>query len=142
MARLAIALVLLVSLAVLWNVPAHARATNEESYSLAEVYSTALRFVRIDRGCKVVDKDADAAFVAFECADDGKAKRGSIELIKTATGVRTQVTLSDETHGMELRWLELFERKLRDERGAPPAVAAPQKKPPPQQDGGIPTQQP
>jgi hypothetical protein len=28
---------------------------------------------------------------------------------------------------MELRWLELFERKLRDERGAPVAAPAPAK---------------
>jgi hypothetical protein len=41
---------------------------------------------------------------------------------------------------MELRWLELFERKLRDERGtptppppAPPAVTAPSAK----KDGGV-----
>lgn len=130
--RYAVALVLVVTLAILWNVPAQARAQSEEAYTLGEVYSTALRFVRLDRGCKVVDKDADAAYVAFECPDDGgKVKRGSMELIKTPTGVRTQVTLGDDTHGMELRWLELFERKLRDELGAPlpPAPPKPQASP-------------
>jgi len=134
--RYALALVLLAGLAIVWNVPAHARATSEVQYGLAEAYSTALRFVRIDRGCKVVDKDADAAFVAFECSDDGKAKRGSIELIKTAAGgVRTQVTLGDDTHGMELRWLELFERKLRDELGAPIPPPAPKPATPPKDAG-------
>ena len=103
-----------------------------------EAFSTALRFVRVDRGCKVVDKDADAAFVAFECNDDGKVKRGSLELFKVGSGVRTQVTLGDDTHGMEIRWLELFERKLREERGTPPptppAAAAP---PSTKKDGGV-----
>jgi hypothetical protein len=130
-----LALVLLAGLAVLWNVPAHARAASELQYGLTEVYSTALRFVRIDRGCKVVDKDADAAFVAFECSDDGKTKRGSMEIIKTPTGVRTQVTLGDDTHGMELRWLELFERKLRDELGAPIPPPAPKPAAPPKDAG-------
>jgi hypothetical protein len=117
--RHAVALVVLLDLALTWNVPAHARAQADLPYAVGEAFSTALRFVRVDRGCKIVDKDPDAAFVAFECDDDGKVKRGSLELFKVAAGVRTQVTLGDDTHGMELRWLELFERKLRDERGTP-----------------------
>lgn len=111
---------------------ADARAQTDLPYAVNEAFSTALRFVRVDRGCKIVDKDPDAAFVAFECDDDGKVKRGTLELFKVGSGVRTQVTLGDDTHGMELRWLELFERKLRDERGtpappAPPPPAAPKK---------------
>ena len=131
---------LLVDLALVWNGTAHARAQTDLPYGLSETFSTALRFVAVDRGCKVVDKDPDAAFVSFECAgDDGKVKRGSLELIKVATGVRTQVTLGDETHGMELRWLELFERKLRDERGTPtpPPAAPPAAAPSAKKDGGV-----
>ncbi|HEX4458466.1 MAG TPA: hypothetical protein VIA18_10880 [Polyangia bacterium] len=105
-----------------------ARAQSEWPWSITETFSTAVRFVRIDKGCKIVDKDADAAYVAFECSDDGKTKRGSIELIKAGNGVRAQITLGDDTHGMELRWLELLERKLRDERGTPVPPAPP---PPP-----------
>jgi hypothetical protein len=98
---------------------AWARAQADLPYGIDEAFSTAVRFVRIDRGCKLVDKDADAAFVAFECSDGGRVRRGSMEIIKLAAGVRTQVTLGDDTHGMELRWLELFERKLREEHGTP-----------------------
>jgi hypothetical protein len=133
--RYAVAFVLLLDLALTWNVTAHARAQSDLPYGVAEAFSTALRFVRVDRGCKVTDKDGDAAFVSFECdGDDGKVKRGSLELFKVPIGVRMQVTLGDETHGMELRWLELFERKLREERGTPtpppppaPPAAAPEK---------------
>jgi len=137
--RYVVAFALLV-LALGVSLSAHARAQTDLPYGLSETFSTALRFVAVDRGCKIVDKDADAAFVSFECSDDGKVKRGSLELIKVATGVRTQVTLGDDTHGMELRWLELFERKLRDERGtpappppSPPAAAGPSAK----KDGGV-----
>ena len=124
-------LALLLTLSMTSN--ASARAQADVPYALGEAFSTALRFVRIDRGCKVVDKDPDAAFVAFECNDDGKVKRGSLELFKVPAGVRTQVTLGDDTHGMELRWLELFERKLRDERGTPtaPPPSPPSTSPPP-----------
>jgi hypothetical protein len=136
--RVLVALILLVDLGLTWNVPAHARAQADLPYGVAESFSTAMRFVRIDRGCKVVDKDAEAAFVSFECSDDGKVKRGSLELFKVSDGVRMQVTLGDDTHGMEMRWLELFERKLRDERGTPtppPPPAAPA--PRPVKDGGV-----
>ena len=113
---------------------AHARAEADLPYGLSEAFSTAERFVVVDRGCKVTDKDPEAAFVSFACTDDGQVKRGSIEIFKVGSGVRAQVTLGDDTHGMELRWLELFERKLREERGtpmppapAPPPAAAPKK---------------
>jgi hypothetical protein len=131
-------LALLLALTIASN--ADARAQTDLPYGLDEAFSTALRFVRVDRGCKVIDKDPDAAFVSFECSDDGKVKRGSLELFKVATGVRTQVTLGDDTHGMEIRWLELFERKLREERGtptAPPPAAPPAAAPSTKKDGGV-----
>ena len=132
--RYGLALVVVLSIAS----NADARAQTDLPYSVNEAFSTALRFVRVDRGCKIVDKDPDAAFVAFECDDDGKAKRGTLELFKVGGGVRTQVTLGDDTHGMELRWLELFERKLRDERGTPaPPAPPPAAAAAPKKDGGV-----
>ena len=130
------------------SAPAFAKASKDVPYSVAETLSTAVRFVRIDRGCKVIDKDADAAFLTWECKDGEKVLRGALEIFRVGEKpagreeVRLQVSLGDEPHYVELRFLELLERKLRDERGAPPAIAAPQKKPPPPQDGGIPSQQP
>jgi hypothetical protein len=116
----------LVAGAIAGESTAYGRAQTELPYAMGEAFSTAVRFVRIDKGCRVVDKDAEAAFVTFECAAEGdKVHRGSFELIKTSGGVRAQVSLGDETHGMELRWLELYERKLRDERGAPVPPSAP-----------------
>jgi hypothetical protein len=124
--------------------PALAKASKDVPYSLTDALSTAVRFVRIDRGCKLIDKDADAAFLTWECKDGEKVLRGALEIFHVGERpagheqVRLQVTLGDEPHYVELRFLELLERKLRDERGAPPSVAAPQKKPPPQ-DGGVPS---
>lgn len=116
---------------------AQARATSDVSYTLGEAYSTAVRFVHVDRRCKILERDAEAAFVTFECRDDEHVKRGSLELWKTTVrgrdAVRLQVALGDDPHYMELRFLELLERKLREERGTPPPAepppAAPSKKP-------------
>lgn len=102
---------------------AWARSSSELPYCVADAFSTAVRFIRIDRGCRLVEKDADAAFVTFECKDDDKIKRGSVEIWKSGAGARVQVTLGDDPHYVELRFLELFERKLRDERGTPPPLA-------------------
>ena len=115
-----------------------AKAASDVPYALGDVYSAALRFVRIDKGCKVIDRDPDAAFVTFECKDDEKLKRGSMELFRSGgarEGVRVQVALGDDPHYVELRWLELLERKLREERGTPPPPPAPPAKKPPV-DGG------
>jgi hypothetical protein len=128
------ALALILALSITSN--ADARAQSDLPYAVAEAFSTALRFVRIDRGCKVTDKDPDAAFVSFECDDGGKIKRGSLELFKVSSGVRMQVTLGDDTHGTELRWLELFERKLREERGTPTPLPPPVVPKPPK-DAGV-----
>ena len=127
--------------------PAAAKAQKDYAYRLEEAFSAAMRFVRVDRGCKITDKDADAAFVVFECPiDEKKVARGSVELIRTTVhgqdGVRLQITLPDEGHGVELRWMDLLERKLREERGTPreeprPRPAPPSASPPPS-DAGVP----
>lgn len=135
------------SLALLLTVgfalPASAKATAEVGLSLAQVYSSALRFVRVDRGCTIGDKDADAAYVMFECAlDNGKKSRGALELVPSEKDktVRIQVALPDEPKYVELRFIELFERKLRDDFGttatgpkkpdkAPPPTEKPAEKP-------------
>lgn len=119
--------------------PAAARAQVDLPWPLKDVFHVAVRFVRVDRNCRVTDKDAEAAFVMFECDGDGKAvKRGALELIamdvQGRSGVRAQVTLADEPHYVEVRFLELLERKLKDERG--PVLPPPRAPPAPPPDGG------
>jgi hypothetical protein len=120
---------------------ASAKAQSElPGYRLEEVFSTALRFVRVDRGCKITDKDADAAFVMFECPNDGRPSRGAVEVFRAnrngKEGVRLTASLPDEGHGPELRLVELIERKLREERGTPTAPKPPTPPPSPP-DAGV-----
>ncbi len=116
---------------------AAARAQSEVPYTIAETYSVAMRFVRVDKGCAITDKDPDAAFVTFECKEDEKVKRGAIEIFGAKKdGVRVQVNLGDDPHYVELRWIELLERKLREERGTPQPIKAKEPAPPKPPDGG------
>ncbi len=113
------------------------------NWPIADIFTVAVRFVRVDRGCKLVEKDESAGYLLFECeGDPGKPpKRGSIELFATkgpsgADVVRAQCTLSDEPHYMEAHLLDRLERKLRDERGQPPPPKAPPPPPAAPSDGG------
>lgn len=112
---------------------AAARSSASFPYPLDEVYSTAIRFLRIDRGCAITDRDPHAAFLLFECKEGGKARRGALEIFRNDDAVRAQLTLHDEPSYMEVRLLELLDRKLREERGPAPT---PRKRPPPPPDGG------
>ena len=116
---------------------ASARSSSDVGWAVAQVFPVALRFVRVDRGCKVTDKDPDAAYISFECeGEPGKpARHGALELYlpDSGRGTRVQLSLSDEPRYVELRFLELFERKLKEEKGAapPPPTARPASPPPP-----------
>src|SRR5579883_1375840 len=110
---------------------AGARSQVEMGWPLTTVFSIAVRFVRVDRGCDVVDKDPQSGYIVFSCKDDtpgapkdAPPRRGTLEFIAADPSqppVRVQVTLAEEPRYMELRFLELLERKVRDERGpAPP----------------------
>lgn len=113
--------------------PAAARSSASFPYPLDEVYSTAVRFLRIDRGCAITDRDPQAAYLLFECKEGGKARRGALEIFRNDDAVRAQLTLHDEPSYMEVRLLDLLERKLREERGP---AHTPRKRPPPPPDGG------
>lgn len=121
--------------------PVEARGKKDFGWPLAQVYGAAVRFVRIDRGCKITDRDPVAAYVAFECPGKrGKAAtNGGIELIPiekaTRSVVRAQVTLANEPRSVEISFLDQLERKIRDERGSPPRRKRPPKKKP-TPDGG------
>jgi hypothetical protein len=118
-----------------------ARSQVDLGWPLSTVFPIAVRFVRVDRGCDVVDKDAQAGYVVFACPDDSGKKdapphRGTLEFIApdpSQSRVRVQVTLAEEPRYMELRFLELLERKIRDERGPAPPVRHPE----PPTDAGI-----
>ncbi len=139
MKRAALALLLVSSTAL-------AKSSAELPWALPEVFGVAVRFVRVDRNCKISDRDEASAYVLFECpGDEGKPpRRGALELYRATARdgravVRAQVTLTDEPRWVELRFLELLERKLRDERGVPPPPPPPARERPasPPADGGI-----
>ena len=132
---------LLVLLFVIGLLPetAEARSTSLVAYPPGEVWPTAIRFLRIDRGASIRDKDVDSGYVLFDLPEGGKTWKGSLELVRTndpegRESTRVVVTLADLPRHFEGVLLDKLALKLKEEYGTP--AAPPPRKPPPAADGG------
>lgn len=131
MRRLALASVLGLLLA---TGSADARSEKTLAYPREPAWATAVRFIRINAGFKVIEKDAEAGYVLFELHEEKKTFRGSLELIDVVKDgrkvVRFVLTIEDRPQWVEIALLTKLERKLRAELGTP----APEPTPRPRQD--------
>jgi hypothetical protein len=126
--RLATLLVLPVLGLFLFGIPAAARVEADSGYTKAQTYNAALRYLRVDLGYEVVEKDPDAAYLLFRYVPPGQPKassNGTLEVVERRDGVRLFVRLPSlpEYHEVVLR--DGLLKKLRDEYGAPPEKKAP-----------------
>jgi hypothetical protein len=125
--------------ALLLSKGASARAEAEARYSKAQAYSAALRYLRVDLGYDVTEKDPDAAYLIFKYQLPGQspqqASNGTLEIVDGTDLVRIYVKLAKmpEYHERVLR--DGLLRKLREEYGAP---SAPPKKPAPPEENPAP----
>jgi hypothetical protein len=135
--------VLAIVLAIVLPGPGSAVARSEKTlgYRAEKVWPSLVRFLRVDEGLKIVEKDPDAGYVVFEMADEGKTFPGAAELITAdddgGPRVKVVIRIEDRPSYVESAMLERFERKLRDELGSPPPRKTPEKKkkPAPPGDG-------
>jgi hypothetical protein len=130
---LATSLALLLA-AALVPAAAQARSTSVVPYPQSEVWPTAIRFLRIDRGASIREKDVDSGYVLFDLPEGGKAWKGSLELVRTTDpegrdATRVVVTLNDLPRHFEGVLLDKLTIKLKEEYGSP--AAPPPRKPPP-----------
>ena len=133
----------LAALAIATAVPvADARVDGASGYSKAQTYSGALRYLRVDLGYEVVEKDPDAAYLIFKYTAPGGGKNnavtGTLEVIEaTGGGVRLFVNLPRMPEYYERVFRDGLMKKLKDEYGAPPPVAKkPTEKPPAEKKPG------
>jgi hypothetical protein len=119
--------------ALLLQVTATARVGGESEYSKAETYSGALRYLRVDLGYEVVERDPDAAYLIFRYDLPGQKKAsttGTVEVIEAEGHVKVfvQIPTMPEYHERVLR--DGLVRKLREEYGTPPKRSPPPEKKP------------
>jgi hypothetical protein len=102
---------------------AEARVEAESEYTKAQTYSGALRYLRVDLGYEVVERDPDAAYLIFRYTLTGQNKRstnGTIEVVETRTGVKLLVQIAEMPEYHERMLRDGLLKKLRVEYGAPP----------------------
>ncbi len=136
---------LLTGLCVLWlalQAPsAQARVDGNSSYTKTQTYSGALRYVRVDLGYEVVEKDPDAAYLIFRYTSPGAKESviGTLEVVESGSSVRLFVSLPRLPEYQERVFRDGLLKKLRDEYGAPPPAKKPAEKPSDKPDGEKPT---
>ena len=101
-----------------------ASVETETAYTKSQTYNAALRYLRVDLGYEVVEKDADAAYLLFRFAAPGKkaASNGAIEIVDQRAGdrVRVYIRLPELPHFHEQMLSDGLFQKLRNEYGDPP----------------------
>lgn len=112
-------------------------------YPADQVWPAAIRYLRVDRGFSLVDRDRDAGFILFEfelgAGADGPKGRGSVELVATtdASGraaVKLQISTDAGPVHLPHAIAEGLAAKLKAERGQPappPSTPDPAPAPPP-----------
>lgn len=131
---------------------AQAKSASALPYPTGDVWAAAVRYLRVDRGFAIREKDEKAGYVLFDYAESGKAFHASLELVALTEDdgrASTEVVISmpDLPRRYESLLLGELGAKVRQERGpaptpkAKPAPAEPAKdapKPRNEPDGGLP----
>lgn len=127
-----------VALAIVMLVCAAAEAKTERTvvYTFEQVWSTAIRHLRVEEGFTIVEKDPDIGYVMFEVREEKKVFSGALELVRQKedgrAAVRLVLRIGDRPAYMEAGVLDRMLNKLRQEHGEPlpPPEQPPAKKKP------------
>jgi hypothetical protein len=112
---------------------ASARVGGDSPYTKSQTYNGALRYLRVELGYEITEKDADAAYLIFQYVPPGardKSSTGTLEIVETEKGVHVYVELPKMPEYHELLLRDGLLKKLREEYGAPPKKAPAPSEPP------------
>jgi hypothetical protein len=116
------------------------------SYPVADVWSTAVRFIRVDRGYAIREKDDASGYILFDLVEGAKVHKGSLELVSTIDGdgrdsTRAVFSIPDLPRHYEMNLLDKMTVKVREDRGSPappPPKRAPDAEKPARDAGALP----
>jgi hypothetical protein len=105
---------------------AEASISKELTYSESIVWRCAVRFIRVDKGFRILEKDKDTGYVLFEFTDSGRTTNGALEVLKVVRNdreyVRVQLNLQGQPKYVESLLFNKLERKLKNEYGIAPSA--------------------
>lgn len=101
---------------------AGARVAQDTHYTKSQTFQSALRFLRIDQGFQITEKDVESGYLLFEYTTTGSDTKsnGSIEVIEKEEGVTLVVQLPQMPEHHERYLADGLLSKLRSEYGEPP----------------------
>jgi len=103
---------------------AQARKTADVAYQYEQVWSAAVRMVRVDLALPINDRDESIGYILFEYREQNRAYPGSVELVRVAVegrpGVRIVLQIPAMPSYIEQMLIDRLRRKLLDEFGEPP----------------------
>jgi hypothetical protein len=131
-----VALALSACPAVAW-----ARTMRTVPYPITSVWPASVRFLRVDRGFPIREKDESAGYLLFDHTDGPKPCKASLELIQVTDpegrdATRLAVTIPELPRRYEQMLLDKLAAKIRDDIGPP---SPPPRRPEPHKpDAGAP----
>jgi hypothetical protein len=126
-----------VAAAVMLTPPiAAAKASYESPYSYDRTWNAALRFLRVDRGFPITEKDDASGYILFDYRAESGARPtpGSLELVRGReedAPVKVVVQLSQMPHFHEQVLIDELASKMRSDYGTPPPKKKKEPPPPP-----------
>lgn len=116
-----------------WTPRTEARVQQETGYTKQQAFNGALRFIRVDSGYQVTERDLDSGYFLFEypSSDTDTPNRGSVEVVEQESGVLVIVQLPQLPEHHERYLADKLLAKLRSDYGEPPQrkEPAPARKP-------------
>ena len=100
---------------------AHAKKSETLPYPFADVWPAALRFLRIDEGYAIAERDDQAGYIVFKFVPPGTKKEaeGSFEVVRHGTTTELIAALPSMPAHHERALVERFVGKLTREFGKP-----------------------
>jgi hypothetical protein len=103
---------------------AQAKTSRKVSHAYDKVWPASVRFLRIDAGLEIIEKDVDSGYVLFTLEEEGRVFRGAMELIRrkdsrNRDAVELIIDIEDRPSYMEHALLDKMLKKIRLELGLP-----------------------
>lgn len=111
------------------------------TYTKAQVFQSALRFIRVDNGFSLEEKDEASGYLIFDYPlSDGETTPGSFEVIEHDAEVQLVVRIPKLAEHHERLLVRRFFEKLKSEYGEPPHRKAAPEQPPKDADDEAPAE--
>lgn len=122
--RRTLSIVTCLSVALFIGGAAEAKTHRDLTYRFNQIWSSAVRFLRVDNGFPIAEQDKKSGYILFEYRDVGRTMSGSLEIVRVAREgnqyVRADLRIPQMPSYVEVVLLDKLLRKLRDEHGDPP----------------------